>query len=187
MNGIRKLSVNLATRPKRNRRFFHLSAVALVVLAALTGWLGLGTFIGYKSTQSMASAETSRLESVRIRQDRLRAEREAETLRLRAGLKDKVEIVNRALVMKGFSWVEFFDLLEEALPASCYISSMAPVSSVDGRLEVRFKVVSVGLTDTLQLLQRLAAAVGRTPLVQSETRSGGRTVSEIILTYERIH
>jgi hypothetical protein len=187
MNGIRKLSVNLASRPKRNLRFFRLAAGALVVLAILTGWLGLGSFISYKSTQSGASAETSRLESVRVRQDQLRAEREVETLRLRAGLKDKVEIVNQALVLKGFSWVEFFDLLEAALPASCYISSMAPVSSIDGRLEVRFKVVSVGLSDTLQLLQRLAAAVGRTPLVQSETRSGGQTISEIMLTYERIH
>ena len=88
--------------------------------------------------------------------------------------------------MKGFSWVEFFGLLERALPASSYISSMAPVSSVDGKIEVRFKVVSPGLGDTLQLVQNLAAAVGRAPLVQSETKTGGQTISEITLTYERI-
>jgi len=187
MNGIRKLSINLASRPTRNRRFFRLAGLALVLLAALSAWLGLGSFLGYKSAQSEAAARTSRLESVRVDQDRLRAEREAETLQLRARLKDKVAIVNQALTLKGFSWVEFFGLLEEALPASSYISSMAPVSSVDGRLEVRFKVVSPGLGDTLELVQRLAAAVGRTPLVQSETRSGGQTVSEITLTYERIH
>ena len=46
MNGPVKLAVNLATRPKRNRRFFFATAgAALLLLALLTGWLGLGSFV----------------------------------------------------------------------------------------------------------------------------------------------
>jgi hypothetical protein len=182
-----KLTVNLATRPKRNRRFFFTAAAVLLLSALLSGWLGLGSFRHAKRIQSEASHETMRLESVRIEQDRLRAQRQVEALRLKTRLKDKVEILNQALIMKGFSWVEFFGLLEDALPATSYISSMAPVSSVDGKLEVRFKAVSPDLRDILRLVQNLAAATGRTPLVQSETRTGSQTVSEITLTYERIH
>ncbi|MDD8027452.1 MAG: hypothetical protein PHI34_13175 [Acidobacteriota bacterium] len=182
-----KLAVNLATRPKRNRRFFFAAAAALVLLALLTGWLGLGTLLHAKRVQAVSARETARLESVRTTQDSLRAGRQDETLRLRTRLKDKVDVLNQALIMKGFGWVEFFGLLEKALPASSYISSMAPVSSVEGKLEVRFKVVSPSLGDTLQLVQNLAAAVGRAPLVQSETRTGGQTISEMTLTYERIH
>jgi hypothetical protein len=187
MSGGIKLAVNLATQPKRNRRFFFAAAAGLVLLALLAGWLGLGSLLHAKRIQAVAARETARLETIRTEQDRLRAERQVETLRLRAQLKDKVDILNQALIMKGFSWVEFFGLLERALPASSYISSMAPVTSVDGRLEVRFKVVSPGLGDTLQLVQNLAAAAGRAPLVQSETRTGGQTISEITLTYERLH
>ncbi|MCX6559003.1 MAG: hypothetical protein NTZ26_00685 [Candidatus Aminicenantes bacterium] len=186
MNGTIKLAVNLATRPKRNRRFFRAAGAGLLLLALLTGWLGLGSFIRARRIQTEASAETNRLEVNRSRQDQLRAERENESRRLKTLLKDKVAIANQALTMKGFSWVEFFSLLEQALPASSYISSMAPVSSVDGKIEVRFKVVSPSLGDTLQLVQNLASTVGRAPLVQSETKAGGQTISEITLTYERI-
>jgi|GEM_PF-951951 hypothetical protein len=187
MSAAAKPAVNLASRPRRNQRFFFSAAAGLLLLALLTGGLGLGSLVRAKRIQAEASRETVRLESVRTGQDRLRAERQSEALRLRIMLKDKVEILNQALIMKGFSWTEFFGLLETALPASSYISSMAPVSSVDGRLEVRFKAVSPDLRDILRLVQNLAAAVGRTPLVQSETRAGGQTVSEITLTYERTH
>lgn len=180
-------AVNLASRPRRNRRFFFAASAGLVLLALLTGFLGVGSLVRAKRIQAEASRETIRLESIRAGQDRLRAERQNETLGLERKLKDKVAVLNQALIMKGFSWTEFFDLLEGALPASSYISSMAPVSSVDGRLEVRFKVVSPDLRDILKLVQNLAAASGRTPLVQSEARAGGQTVSEITLTYERAH
>ncbi len=187
MSAAAKPAVNLASRPKRNRRFFFSAAAVLAVLALLTGWLGLGSFLRAKGIQASSSRETARLETGRAGQDRLRAARESEALQLKIRLKDKVEALNQGLIMKGFSWTEFFDLLEEALPASSYISSMAPVSSVDGKLEVRFKVVSPDLRDVLKLIQSLADATGRTPLVQNEVRAGGQTISEITLTYERAH
>ena len=117
MNGHVLPDVNLASRPMRNRRFFLASGAGLACLAVLTGWLGLGSLVRAKRIQAGAARETARLEAIRTGQDRLRAEREAETVRLKSRLKDKVEIVNQALTMKGFSWVEFFDLLPHVMEA----------------------------------------------------------------------
>ena len=180
-----KIEVNLATRPLRNHRFIRAAAAALGLGGILLGWLTFGTLAGYKGRQKSARAEIARLERTIQVSERERVVRDRELADIKRVNKDKVDLVNQALMKKGFSWVEFFTLLEDALPPASYISSMAPVSAVDGRFEVRFKVVSVSLADTLKLVQNLSAVFRTVPFVQNEVRMGGQHISEIILTYER--
>jgi hypothetical protein len=59
------------------------------------------------------------------------------------------------------------------------------VTAVEGRFEVKFKVVSRSMGDLLQLTQNLLTRTGRPPLILNETRMGGQLVSEITLTYEK--
>jgi hypothetical protein len=186
MNGLPAPNINLATRPFRNRRFFFAAAAGLTILMLLLGRLGLGSLVRYKGSQKKAAVEIARIESNLQKLDGETNVRDIELKGLLRANKDKVDLVNRALMMKGFSWVDFFTLLEDALPASSYISSMAPVTAVDGRFELRFKVVSSSMGDTLQLVQNLTAATGRVPFVLNEVRTGGQYFTEITLTYEKV-
>lgn len=186
MKGLPAPNINLATRPLRNRRFFFAVAAGLTILVLLLGWLGFGSLVRYKGSRRKAAAEIARLEGDVQKLAGETNVREIELKDLLRTNKDKVDLINRALMMKGFSWVDFFTLLEDALPAASYISSMAPVTAVDGRFEVRFKIVSSSMGDTLQLVQNLTAATGRVPFVLNEVRTGGQYFTEITLTYEKI-
>jgi hypothetical protein len=185
MTAVKKPDINLAGRPLRNRRFFFVSVGVLAVLAVLFLGLGVGSFVRSKSRQSQALSEYDRLDGVIKKEERSRTEREAEIKALTARTKDRVDRVNEAIMKKAFRWTEFFTMLEGALPASSYISSMAPVSAVEGRFEVKFKVVSRTMGDLLQLTRNLLTVTGRAPFVLNETRAGGQLVSEITLTYEK--
>ena len=187
MTAIKKLDINLAGRPLRNRRFFFVSAGVLALLAVLLLGLGLGSLLRSKSQQARALSEYDRLDAVIKKEERGRTEREAEIKTLTARTKDRVDLVNGIIMKKAFRWTEFFTMLEGALPASSYISSMAPVAAVEGRFEIKFKVVSRTMGDLLQLTQNLLTVTGRPPFVLNETRSGGQLVSEITLTYEKPH
>jgi hypothetical protein len=185
MTSVRKLDINLAGRPRRNRRFFFAAAATLSILLLLFVSLGLGSLIRYKTEQSRALAEYDRLDDVIKKEERARTIRETALKELTRRNKDRVERVNDVIMKKAFSWVEFFTMLEGALPASSYISSMSPVAAVEGRFEVRFKVVSRSMGDLLQLTQNLLNVTGQPPLILNETRMNGQLISEITLTYEK--
>ena len=83
--------------------------------------------------------------------------------------------------------VEFFALLEEALPAGSYLTSLSPVGEGDGRIEARFKVVTGGLSELMSLMTKLESLKFKNLAIKGETQMGGQLVSEIGLTYERAH
>jgi hypothetical protein len=187
MTVIRKLDINLAGQPLRNRRFYFLALAVLAVLAVLVLGLGASSLVRSKTLQSRSLTEYDRLEAIINKEERARSEREAEIKLLTARTRDRVDLVNAAILKKSFRWTEFFTMLEGALPASSYISSMSPAQAVEGRFEIKFKVVSRSMGDLLQLTQNLFAVTGRPPLILNETRTGGQLVSEITLTYEKPH
>jgi hypothetical protein len=187
MTAAKKLDINLAGRPLRNRRSFFLALAVLAVLAVLFLGLGLSSLVRSKSQQARSLSEYDRLEAIIYKEERARTERETEIKALTARTRDRVDLVNAAIMKKSFRWTEFFSMLEGALPASSYISSMSPVSAVEGRFEIKFKVVSRSMGDLLQLTQNLFTFTGHPPLILNETRTGGQLVSEITLTYEKPH
>jgi hypothetical protein len=184
MNGMRT-SLNLASRPLRNRRFFYAlllsgAALFLIVAAASTA-----TYF-----KSRARGKSLRAELVRVEQASQAAQKEtatwAEQSRDWAKLKkNDVDAVNGIIRRKSFSWVHLFSLLEEALPGACFISSMSPLQENDGRVDLRFKVVSPGLSDLLSLIQKLDAAGFKAISVKNELQAAGQLVSEISVSYER--
>ncbi len=180
------LLLNLATRPVRNRRFYLL--VRAVLAAACVLFLGLTAFTmvkyGLEARQLRASlaAASARRDAAAKEERRLKAEvRKAE-------LADKaeVEVVNRIIYQKSFSWTRFFSELEAALPDSAYITSLTPSFSGERTVTLKVKVVSAGLDDLLVFLNNLNARKF-TCRVDSDSRGDeGRLVSEISLSYERV-
>jgi hypothetical protein len=111
--------------------------------------------------------------------------RSAETAELSRKLKDTVEAVNGIIRRKSFSLVDVFTQLEEALPAGSYVAGISPLEPAEGRLDLRFRVVSPSLPELLALVQRLAGLGFKNISVKNEATVEGRLVSEITFSHER--
>jgi len=100
--------------------------------------------------------------------------------------KERIDLVNRIILRKSFSWVKFLADLENSLPDSSYIISLAPKLIEDSRMEVRFKVASQNLNMLLELINNLKALEFKGIRVESETKNKkGFLISAISLNYER--
>jgi len=184
MNG-KKVSVNLASQPLRNRRFFFalLAAAAAVflVIAVLTLWSSA------KSRAREASLRTT-LERMEGETRTAQKEKDAWTVQIRdfsKKYKDILGSINGIILAKTFSWTDFFAKLEEAMPAGSFISAIAPAQAADRRIDLRFKVVSRELADLLALIQKLNTLGFKNISVRNEASEAGQLTSEILVTYER--
>ena len=82
--------------------------------------------------------------------------------------------------------MDFLSALEEALPESCYIESLAPTIKEDNQMEVRLKVAAPNLDELLKLNQNLYEKNFTGIRIMSETINEiGLLVAEITLLYER--
>jgi Tfp pilus assembly protein PilN len=185
MNRNGALLLNLATRPARNRRFFLLARAVLAATCVILLGLTAFTMVKYglqssRLNASMAGA-SARHEAAAKEQRSLLAEVRKEQQAKQA----EIEVVNRIILQKSFSWTEFFSLLEASLPDSVYLTSFTPNFSGDRTVTLKVKVVSAGLDDLLVFLNNLHARKF-TYRFESESREeGGQLVSEISLSYER--
>lgn len=184
MNG-KKVKVNLASQPLRNRRFFFTllasAAAVFLVIAVLTQWSSA------KSRTRQASLRTT-LERMEEQTRTAQKEKDAWSLQIRdfsKKYKDILGSVNGIILAKTFSWTDFFAKLEDALPAGSFISAIAPAQAVDGRIDLRFKVVSRDLSDLLALIQKLNVRGFKNISVKNEASEAGQLTSEILITHER--
>ena len=76
--------------------------------------------------------------------------------------------------------------LEECLPDSSYILSLAPTVVESTRVQFRFRVVSPNLDDQVALINKLLDLNFSQPRVESEeSNERGQLTSDISVTYER--
>jgi hypothetical protein len=179
------VAVNLASRPLRNRRFFALLLAALgaafVVVALIAGL----TFLKARRLEAASRDDLVRVERESAGARKEKDARSAEAAVLSKQLKETVDATNGILVRKSFSLVDVFNRLEEALPPGSYIAGMAPLEPADGRIDLRFRVVSSGLADLLALVQKLGEQGFKNISVKNEATIDGRLVSEIGFSHER--
>jgi hypothetical protein len=181
----KNVPVNLASRPLRNRRFFAAALLAFAVVFALAA-LGAGLSLG-KSRKLEAGARSDLGRMVRLSASALKEKDawSAEAAELARQLKDTVAAVNGIILRKSFSLVDVFTRLEEALPAGSYVAGISPLEAADGRLDLRFRVVSPSLPELLALVQKLAGLGFKNISVKNEATVEGRLVSEITFSHER--
>jgi Tfp pilus assembly protein PilN len=100
--------------------------------------------------------------------------------------KDIIDTINSVILKKSFSWTDFLSKLEECLPDSSYILSLAIPQIDNTRIQFRVKVVSTSLDDLLDLINRLRDLNFTRPRVETEERNDrGQLVSEISVIYDR--
>lgn len=186
MRNHKKLNLNLATSPMRNRRLFLLLFALLGVSTCLVLTLGGKIYFEYRD-----SAQEAEKEVVQINRQISDDQREANQLSIDIEELDKqyaedVELFNSLVYTKSFSWMDFFSALEEALPATSYIISMRPFPEEGISMEVRFKVASSSINELLTFIARLAAKGFKDIQILSESKSQeGYSLSEISVRYER--
>lgn len=184
---MRRLNVNLATRPLRNRRLFFLLGGVLGLFFLVTSLVAVIIFFQFTMKKNVVKAGLQKTDaSTRAAQ--------TEQKRLAARVKeavgkdqDIIDTINGIILKKSFSWTDFLSKLEECLPDSSYILSLAIPQVDNTRIQSRVKVVSQSLDDLLLLINRLQDLKFSRPRVETEERNDrGQLVSEISVTYERI-
>jgi Tfp pilus assembly protein PilN len=184
---MRRLNVNLATRPLRNRRLYLTLAGLLGLAFLVTSLMAILIFFQFSLKKGLVktdlqNADTS-IRTAQVDQKRLAA-RVKETV---GRDQDIINTINGVILKKSFSWTDFLSKLEECLPNSSYILSLAIPQIDNTRIQFRVKVVSQSLDDLLDLINRLQDLGFSRPRVETEERNDrGQLVSEISVTYERV-
>jgi Tfp pilus assembly protein PilN len=184
---MRRLNLNLASRPLRNRRLFMLLGGALGLAFLLTTLAAIILFFQFTLQKNVV------LSGLRKADETIRAaQSEQKRLGVRikeAAKKDQgiIEAINSIILRKNFAWTDFLSKLEECLPEPSYILSLNPTLVDDTRIQVRFRVVSQSLDDLLALMNKLQDLKFSPPRVETEERNDrGQLTSEISVTYERV-
>jgi Tfp pilus assembly protein PilN len=182
----KRLNLNLASHPLKNRRFFFLlfGLFGILFLAFLT----LGGYTYWIYSAKNKNFQKNQAQTEKKVWD---TQREARRLTVQIEEADKryqsqVSLLNTLILKKSFSWVDFLSALEEALPESCYITSLEPFLREENQMEVRLEVVAPNLDELLNLNRNLYEKNFRSIRTMSEsTNEAGFLVSEISVIYER--
>jgi hypothetical protein len=183
---MRRLNPNLAAKPLRNRRLFHLLGGLLGLVFLITALLAVFLLVRFtlkKNTVRAGMREADATVATAKSEQKRLGTRISEAAKKDQGA---VDTINGIILRKSFSWTEFLSNLEECLPEASYILSLAPSVVDDTRIQFRFRVVSQNLDDLLGLINRLQELKFSQPRVETEERDDrGQLTSEISVTYER--
>jgi Tfp pilus assembly protein PilN len=183
---MKPVRLNLASHPLRNRRLFLYAGAGLALASLVAVLLGLFIFSRFALKIRVVRAELARLEQSVQTAEREKARSTARTQEAMKGEQSIVDFVNSIIFQKSFSWAEFLSRIEEGLPDSSYILSLAPVAVESNRVQVRLKVASPTLDDQLALINKLLElSFSQIRVEGEEIDNQGLLISDILATYER--
>jgi len=186
MNKIKRISLELASHPLRNRRLFFICLGVLVVF--LVGLTAVSSNLYIKNGKKLGE-NRSKIEVLELKLRNIQREEVRLTNQLseEASLNQpRIDLVNSIIRSKSFSWTSFLSDLEEALPGRCYIVSLAPAPRQDLGMEVRIRVASPNLDDLLLFYTRLGKLGFKNVLIRSEEQAAnGLLFAEVSFSYER--
>jgi Tfp pilus assembly protein PilN len=182
----RRAHLDLATNPLQNRRFFFLLFGILVILTVSILFSGVFTFWTYSSRLANFQDNSAQIE-------KMMTDAKREELRLSTQIENasqmyqgKIDLLNTLIFKKSFSWMEFLSALEEALPPSCYIESLAPILKENNQMEVRLKIAAPNLDELLKLTKNLyEKSFSGIRIINEAMNEAGLLIAEITLVYER--
>lgn len=185
-NTRRRVHMNLASEPVRNRRLFFaalgLLSAGILLAAAAGGWL----FVRYHGRFRAIRADSARFEKLETEARADIRKYDQENAKFSDTSKVEVDRINEVIERKAFSWVDFLTSLEEALPGPSYILSFSPLSTEKASMEIRFKVSSSDVEGLVRFIQNLEKLHFGSIRVLSQSRGdGGDLVSDIVVRYER--
>jgi hypothetical protein len=182
----KRIHLDLATHPLRNRRFFFLLSGMLGAFFLVTAVVGVFTFWTYSQKYKNFIDNSAQIEKMVTNAKREEMRLTSQINDAASIYQDKIELLNTLILKKSFSWVRFLSALEDALPSSCYIESLAPTLQENNQMEVRLKVASPNLDELLKLTKNLYEKNFSGIRILSEAMGDtGLLIAEITLIYER--
>lgn len=165
-----RISVNLATRPFIELRPL-LARLRIGMLALLLAALALG--LGLHALNGKAAVARAHMEELKSRTATFQNERQRDEARMRQpqnmAVLERSEFLNAVFARKSFSWTAVMMDLERVLPAGVQVTSIDPVITKEGGVNIRLRVIgdrqrAVELVRNLETSQRFLA-----PRLSSET------------------
>ena len=181
-----KLNLELASRPLRNRRLFFLCLFLLVILTVGISVVSANLYIKFKNKVGETQVKIEDVDQKRRRAQLEEIQLADQIESLAVANQSKIDFINGLIYRKSFSWIDFLSDLESALPARCYIVSLAPSPRGELGMEVRIRVVSPTLPDLLALTTQLVKLGFENVLIRSEEQANdGLLISEVSFIYEK--
>ncbi|GAC1417734.1 MAG: hypothetical protein NVSMB62_08770 [Acidobacteriaceae bacterium] len=181
-----RVSINLATRPFVELR--PLFARLRIAMAALTV-LAIGLGFWAHSLSGRARDAQSRIDALHAQTLSLQTERQANERRMQQpsnrAVLERSRFLNGVFERKGFSWTAVMMDLERVLPAGVQVTSIEPVVTADGEVNIRLRVSgqrerAVELVRNLERSQRFLQP--RLANEAAQTQDNGRTVAVVQTT-----
>ena len=172
-----RISVNLATRPFVELR--PLFARLRLAMLALT-LLAIGLILGLQSLRDKAAAATAQMDALRRKTTAFEQERARDEARMHqpqnVSVLSRSQFLNALFAQKSFSWTAVMMDLENVLPTGVQVTSIDPVISAEGDVNIRLRVSgdrerAVELVRNLERSQRFLA-----PRLANETAQTQDTV-----------
>ena len=186
MRNKQRVDLNLATHPSRNRNLFYCLVGLLGVLFLGLSLIGGFIYFSYKGKAGRLDASISEMDQSISQLQSEEMEYNQNIKKATQQYKENVDSINNLIFRKDFSWIDFLSCLEDSLPDSSYIVSLAPTLTEELKVKVRFQVLSQNLKDLLELINNLESLKFKDIRVLREIRNEqGSLRSEISLTYER--
>jgi hypothetical protein len=182
------LRTNLSTRPFYNERIVRiLVGLAVVVIGLLTA---------FNAIRIVALSRQNTEFSALINHDRSEADRlNAEARRIRAGIDqnalkataEAAAAANRLIDQRTFSWTEFFNLIEETLPADVMLTAVRP-SIANDRSMIDMTVLSRRMEDIDEFIDKLEATGAFHELLPTHRDENDEGLQQVVLhgEYRRV-
>jgi Tfp pilus assembly protein PilN len=183
----RRLDLNLAGNPLRNKRLFRSLFFFIGTVSVL--WLIIGMIVFWKNRNDSRDIEAA-LAGIENKIDHVRREERryiTQADKLSQENLSEVNVVNHLISQKAFSWTEMFTALEKSLPDDCYIVSISPVERGDSEAQVKLEVASSGLDPLFQFIDNLYSMdFSGVKLIRERKSETGSFISEVSLDYDKI-
>jgi type IV pilus assembly protein PilN len=176
-----RISINLATRPfVELRPLFARLRIAMAALAVLAIGLAIGLhFLSVRAHAAEAKMDALKAQTFAFENERQTNERRMQQPQNRAVL-DRSKFLNTLFANKSFSWTSVMMDLEAVMPTGIQVSSIEPVITADGDVNIRLRVTgdrdrAVELVRKLEQSKRFLQP--RLANETAQTQEQGRTMN----------
>ena len=151
-----QFDLNLSTRPFKPYR-----ATNFGLLVLLLGLLAVsaGQVLSYQQNSSLASVSREVEQEVRMSNDELTSRVQQLNAKMTSGNAtaklSEVELLNRLLIRKSFSWTRVFANLEKVMSDDVRLLSLAPFVDDAGRIGINMDIRGRTLADATAFLRTL--------------------------------
>ncbi|HET9216793.1 MAG TPA: PilN domain-containing protein [Terriglobia bacterium] len=151
-----QFDLNLSTRPFKPYRAANFGL--LVVLLALIA-VSAGQLLSYQQYSSLADESRQAEQDVRMSNDELTAQVQQLNAKMASGNANaklsEVELLNRLLVRKSFSWTAVFANLERVMSDDVRLVSLIPFVDEKGQIGLTMNIRGRTLSDATAFLRTL--------------------------------